>query len=118
MALAQNSKAKLTPFFNWNLSALRSDKLQCNPDLDRESNLRDKGAAALMQQQHLPMEDNYSKYKKIYIQIHMPTPNPFLLYKYRLIRRFFMFLSEFTNRNFESLIIWYFKCISGPNFSI
>ena len=76
MALTQNSKAKLTPFFNWNLSALRSDKLQCNPDLDRESNLRDKGAAALMQQQHLPMEDNYSRYyivptKKIYIQIHI-----------------------------------------------
>ena len=66
MALAQNSKAKLTPFFNWNLSALRSDKLQCNPDLDRESNLRDKGAAALMQQQHLPMEDNYSRYIHTY----------------------------------------------------
>ena len=75
MALAQNSKAKLTPFFNWNLSALRSDKLQCNPDLDRESNLRDKGAAALMQQQHLPMEDNYSRYiqKFFYIQIYITS---------------------------------------------
>ena len=76
MALAQNSKAKLTPFFNWNLSALRSDKLQCNPDLDRESNLRDKGAAALMQQQHLPMEDNYSRYIQkffLYTNLHNIT---------------------------------------------